>query len=122
MRAHVTQETLSIEAQSADVVTPTSSICNAEGERFLRSPEGPVPGRPQGVVAGSLCAEGTPPRPRLALWPARHRRGHAFSVNRPLFLYSAHAHHRRPPQELRARRTRRARVGSRPAEPVRSMV
>src|SRR5439155_18284666 len=77
------QETLSIEAQSADVATPTSSICNAEGERFLRSPEGPVPGRPQGVVAGSLCAEGTPPRPRLALWPARHRRGHAFSVNRP---------------------------------------
>ena len=83
MRAHVTQETLPGKAQSADVGRPTSSICNAAGERFLRSPEGPVAGGPQGVVTTSLCAKGTPPRPRLALWPASLRRGRAFSVNRP---------------------------------------
>jgi len=65
MRAHVTQETPARKAQSAAVAVPTASICNAAGGRFLRSPEGPVPGRPQGVVADSLCAKGTRPRPRL---------------------------------------------------------
>ena len=31
MRAYVTQETLAIKAQSADVAVATASICNAEG-------------------------------------------------------------------------------------------
>ena len=65
------------------VALPTASICNAEGGLFLRSPEGPGTGRPHGVVASSLCAKGTRPRPRLALQPASARRGHALSVNRP---------------------------------------
>jgi len=79
----VTQETGAIKAQSTAGVHPPASICNAEGTGFLGTPSGLVSGGPQGVVAALLCAVGTPPRPRLALWPARHEREPSYSVNRP---------------------------------------
>ena len=53
------------------------------GRAFPEITRGPGTGRPHGVVASSLCAKGTRPRPRLALQPASARRGHAFSMNRP---------------------------------------
>jgi len=80
MHARVTQERPAIKAQSAAVAAATASICNAEGGPFLRSPEGPGAGGPHRRVAGSLCAGGTRPRPRLALQPASARRGCAFGV------------------------------------------
>ena len=89
----MTQQSGACKAQSAAVVTTTASICNAAGAAWLRSPMGhqvahfvdqrPVPDRAQGRVAHSLRAEGTRPRVRLALRPARHRREPSHSVNRP---------------------------------------
>ena len=77
------QETGAIEAQSAAVAVATASICNAEGARFLKAPEGLEPGKALGVVAASLCAEGTRPWLRLAQRLARLQRASSGSVNRP---------------------------------------
>ena len=79
----MTLKTKAIKAQSGTVVGPTVSICNAEGVCFMGSPEGPWPGNPQGVVARSLCAEGTRPHSRLALRAARPGREPSNSINRP---------------------------------------
>ena len=79
----MTHKTKAFKAQSATVVGPTVSICNAEGVRFMGSPCGPVPGSPQGVVARSLCARGTRPHARLALRAARPGREPSDSVSRP---------------------------------------
>src|SRR5664279_3294545 len=57
MRARVTQETPAIKAQSAAIAAAMASICNVEGGRFLRSPEGPgssvPPFRPGPCPTGS---------------------------------------------------------------------
>jgi hypothetical protein len=79
----VTQETAAIEAHAASSSRPTARTCNAEGGRFLRSPGGPMPRWPQGVVARLSCAVSTPPHSRLALRPAQHRRECPGSVSRP---------------------------------------
>ena len=52
MRAHVTQETPAIKAQSAAIAIAMASICNAEGGRFLSHPKGrTVAGRPAALRA-----------------------------------------------------------------------
>jgi hypothetical protein len=79
----VTHEIGSGKAQSAAMPSGIASICNAAAAYFMRSPFGPKAGWPQGVVAHSLCAEGTPPHSRLALRPACLGREPSDSVNRP---------------------------------------
>ena len=79
----MTHKTKAIKAQSESLASAKLSLCNAEGICLMGSPEGPGPGRPQGVVARSLCAEGTLPHSRLALRPARPGREPSNSVNRP---------------------------------------
>jgi len=78
----VTHKTKAIKAQSEALASAKASFCNAEGICFMGSPEGPGPGRPQGVVARSLGAEGTRPHSRLALRAARPGREPFNSVNR----------------------------------------
>src|SRR2546423_15671617 len=82
-RARVTQQKGACKAESADVAAATASISNTAGALLLRSPVGPVAGRPQGRVAGSLRAAGTRPHPPLALGPASHRRVPSPTVKRP---------------------------------------
>ena len=76
-------KTNAIKAQSETLASAKVSLCNAEGVCFMGSPFGPVPRSPRGVVARSLCAEGTLPHSRLALRAARHGREPSDSVNRP---------------------------------------
>ncbi len=77
------QETGAIEARSAAVAVATASICNAEGARFLKAPEGRVRGMAVGVVPASLWADGPGPWRRLAQRLARLQRASSGSVNRP---------------------------------------
>ena len=79
----MTHQRPAIEALSAAGVFPPASISNAEGGPLMRSPEGPEPDGPLGRVAGSLCAEGTRPRPRLAVQAIRLRRGCSWIDDRP---------------------------------------
>ena len=79
----MTQETGAIKAQSGSGVVPPLSICNAEGARFLGSPEGLGFLGAHAVVAASLCAVSTPPRQRLGLRPQGPKREAPNSVNRP---------------------------------------
>jgi len=81
----VTHKTNAIKARSESLASATLRLCNAEDACFMGSPEGPGPGpsSPQGVVARSLCANGTRPYSRLALWATRPGREPSNSVNRP---------------------------------------
>jgi len=79
----VTQKAKAIKAQSESLASAKLGLCNAGGVCFKGSSEGPGPGRPQGVVARSVCAEGTRPHSRLALWAARPVREPFNIVNRP---------------------------------------
>jgi hypothetical protein len=79
----VTQETGAIKAQSTVGAVSPTSICNAEGARFLGSPCGLELQGAHPVVAGSLRARSTRPRQRLGLRPLQLQREAPISVNRP---------------------------------------
>ncbi len=67
MSTRVTQETGALSVANARCSKCYSCALRLDGARFLRSPEGLGHGEAHGGVAGSLCAQGTRPRLRLAL-------------------------------------------------------